>query len=225
MQLDQVVPWGRSFDEYRAMFALSPADLGRRILGCGDGPASFNATLSKQGGQVVSCDPVYQFTADDIRRRIDAVYPDILAKMTQEADRYLWSTIPDVAALGRTRQAAMADFLTDYAGPGALSRYVAASLPALPFADRRFELALCSHYLFLYSDHVDTAGHIAGLQELCRVANEVRVFPLVDLDGNLSRHLQPATEALMEAGLEVTREPVPYRFQKGATDMLVLKRT
>jgi hypothetical protein len=27
--LDQVVPWGRSFEEYRHMFALSGADLQR----------------------------------------------------------------------------------------------------------------------------------------------------------------------------------------------------
>ena len=31
--LDAVVPWGRSFDEYCAMFALSDRDLGLRILG------------------------------------------------------------------------------------------------------------------------------------------------------------------------------------------------
>lgn len=35
--LDKVVPWGRSYDEYVAMFALSSDDLRRRILGCGDG--------------------------------------------------------------------------------------------------------------------------------------------------------------------------------------------
>jgi hypothetical protein len=38
--LDQVVPWGRSFDEYQRMFALTGADLGL-ILGCGDGPAAL----------------------------------------------------------------------------------------------------------------------------------------------------------------------------------------
>ncbi|MCI5142695.1 MAG: SAM-dependent methyltransferase, partial [Candidatus Electrothrix sp. ATG1] len=40
-QLKEIVPWGRSFQEYVAMFALSEDDLGKRILGCGDGPASF----------------------------------------------------------------------------------------------------------------------------------------------------------------------------------------
>ncbi|MEJ2690734.1 MAG: SAM-dependent methyltransferase, partial [Deltaproteobacteria bacterium] len=49
--LEKVVPWGRSFAEYAAMFALSKADLQGRILGCGDGPASFNASLSRQGGR------------------------------------------------------------------------------------------------------------------------------------------------------------------------------
>jgi hypothetical protein len=40
--LDEVVPWGRSFDEYAAMFALEARELSRRILGCADGSASFN---------------------------------------------------------------------------------------------------------------------------------------------------------------------------------------
>ena len=47
--LDQIVPWGRSFDEYVKMFALTEADLEKRILGCGDGPASFNAVMRTKG--------------------------------------------------------------------------------------------------------------------------------------------------------------------------------
>ena len=38
-----IVPWGRSFDEYLDMFNLSENDLVRNIVGVGDGPASFNA--------------------------------------------------------------------------------------------------------------------------------------------------------------------------------------
>ena len=56
--LDKVVPWGRSFDEYQQLFALTPADLERRILGCGDGPAAFNAEATRRGARVVSCDPL-----------------------------------------------------------------------------------------------------------------------------------------------------------------------
>ncbi len=40
-----VVPWGRSYNEYLDMFNLNKSDLGKKILGCGDGPASFNYEL------------------------------------------------------------------------------------------------------------------------------------------------------------------------------------
>jgi hypothetical protein len=33
---NKVIPWGRSFEEYRRMFALADEDLAGRILGCGD---------------------------------------------------------------------------------------------------------------------------------------------------------------------------------------------
>lgn len=63
-ELSRVVPWGRSYAEYVAMFALSDEDLKRRILGCGDGPAALNAGLTGRGGSVVSVDPLYAFSAD-----------------------------------------------------------------------------------------------------------------------------------------------------------------
>ena len=68
--LDQVVPWGRSFDEYRRMFALSENDLRSSILGCADGPASFNAEALSAGYRVVSCDPLYRCNTDQIRERV-----------------------------------------------------------------------------------------------------------------------------------------------------------
>lgn len=78
MELAKVIPWGRSFKEYRAMFSLSDVDIEKTILGCGDGPASFNAELTESGGCIVSVDPVYQFNANDIRARIANVYPEVI---------------------------------------------------------------------------------------------------------------------------------------------------
>jgi hypothetical protein len=49
MKLDEIVPWGRSLAEYQLMFSLTEADLSRDILGCGDGPASFNAEMTDRG--------------------------------------------------------------------------------------------------------------------------------------------------------------------------------
>ena len=36
LKYDEIVPWGRSFDEYVAMFSLTKADLAEGILGCAD---------------------------------------------------------------------------------------------------------------------------------------------------------------------------------------------
>lgn len=47
MKLNEVVPWGRNLEEYKLMFNLSEADLNAKILGCADGPASFNAEMTR----------------------------------------------------------------------------------------------------------------------------------------------------------------------------------
>ena len=223
MELTNVVPWGRSFEEYQAMFGLSGSDLGKRILGCGDGPASFNAQATDLGCQVTSCDPVFEFQADEIRRRIDEVYPEIMTKMQQGAGNYLWDSLSGVEELGEVRMKAMSRFLSDFDAGRLQGRYVSAFLPSLPFPESRFDLALCSHYLFLYSDHVDGAAHLASMRELCRVASEVRVFPVVSLDGEVSKHLDQVMTALSANSIDVSLQPVGYRFQKGATEMLVAK--
>lgn len=223
MELSQAVPWGRSLNEYRKMFSLTKSDLNRKILGCSDGPACFNAELTQSGGKVVSVDPIYQFSAEQIRSRIDEVYPEIIEQMSKNKNDYLWTDIKSIEELGNIRMAAMATFLKDYEAGEKTGRYLNASLPVLPFADKKFDLALCSHFLFLYSDHVSQEQHIASMKELCRVANEVRVYPLLSLNNTRSKHLKPVMSALAENGITASLVPVQYEFQKGATEMLVAK--
>ena len=219
--LSSVVPWGRSFDEYRRMFALTDADLAGRILGCGDGPASFNAEATRRGTQVVSCDPLYQFSAAQIQQRIDETAPEVLEQARRNAHEFVWNeAIPDIDALKRMRMIAMSVFLDDYAQGRASGRYLDASLPSLPFADGAFGLALCSHFLFLYSQQRDEAFHLQSMRELGRVARDVRIFPLLALGGQPSPHLGAAREALTRDGWQTSIERVPYEFQRGGNEML-----
>lgn len=206
------------------MFALSRNDLSKRILGCGDGPASFNAEATEEGIQVTSCDPVYKFGSQEIRRRIEDVHPEIVSRIRQEKDNYIWNSLSSPEQLGEVRMRAMSRFLSDFDAGRWEGRYVSASLPALPFSECEFDLAVCSHYLFLYSEHVDGATHVASMRELCRVASEVRIFPVVALNGERSQHLEPVVQALSAVGVDVSLQPVEYRFQKGATEMLVARR-
>ena len=193
--LDKVVPWGRSFEEYVKMFNLSDDDLKRRILGCGDGPASFNASLTERGGNVVSIDPIYNFNPIQIKNRITETYDVVIEQLRKNKDDYIWDTIPSVEELGRIRMSAMELFLLDYE-TDKNKRYIAGELPILPFENETFDLALSSHFLFLYSEHLSAEFHVLALQEMLRVANEVRVFPIVTLNGAPSPHLNPVIELL-----------------------------
>lgn len=223
MELKNVVPWGRSFEEYREIFSLTDIDLSKRILGCGDGPASFNADLSAIGGKVVSVDPSYCFNVDQFRSRIAEVYDEVMPQMHINKGSYIWKSIPSVEALGEVRLRAMEKFMIDYEIGKSENRYVEGSLPNLEFNDRHFELALCSHYLFLYSEQVSLQTHIDSLVELCRVAEEVRIYPLIALNGEASPHLRGVMSALSDIGKKVSLIDVSYQFQKNATQMLVVK--
>ena len=218
--LEQVVPWGRSFDEYCRMFSLSDDDLARRILGCGDGPASFNAEATRRGAAVISCDPIYRWDATQIRERIAATYDQILDQTRRNADDFVWDSIASVDELGAVRMAAMEQFLDDYGKGKDERRYVPAELPELPFADASFDLALCSHLLFLYCIQLDEAFHHRSVRELCRVAHEVRIFPLLALGGQRSPYVETVAAGIRAAGYEVSIEQVPYEFRRGGNEMM-----
>lgn len=222
--LKKVVPWGRCLDEYRRMFAITELELDKRFLGCADGPASFNAEMSAAGRAVTSCDPLYRYSADQIRERIDATYPQMIEYARKNADVFVWSDqIPDPATLGRHRMQAMERFLSDYKIGRIESRYVAAELPDLPFADRTFDIALCSHFLFLYSEQLTEQFHIDSIRELLRIAGEVRIFPLLELEGAQSRHLDAVLSVLQSNGYRVEIERVGYEFQRGGNQMMWIR--
>jgi hypothetical protein len=226
MQLSDVKPWGRSLYEYRLMFSLSDEDLAGAVLGCGDGPASVNAELHALGpSRYRSVDPIYVFSDAEIESRVHATYDAIVSQVKENIHRYLWNHFPDPDAQGRARLAAMRRFLQDYDAGRAEGRYLAASLPHLPFAEGEFDLCLCSHLLFLYSEQLSLDFHIAALLEQLRVAREVRVFPLYDLACQRSAHLDPVRHALAERGFSSELVRVPHEFQKGANEMLRVVHT
>jgi len=224
MKLNEIVPWGRTLEEYRAMFNLSEADLNLKILGCGDGPASFNVEMTQLGKSVVSIDPVYQFSGEQIEQRVRDTYESIISQVKQNADRYVWKNFRNADELGKARLSAMETFLSDYEPGKAAGRYLYQSLPKLKFDDDQFELCLCSHLLFLYAEHLSLEFHTAAIAELLRVAPEVRIFPLVQLSGEPYPHLEVVLRHLSSQGYSVQVEPVAYEFQKGGNKMLRINR-
>ncbi|HEY5652825.1 MAG TPA: hypothetical protein VIR63_00440 [Pontiella sp.] len=222
--LEKVVPWGRSFEEYVSMFKLSEDDLKGNILGCSDGPASFNSSLTNQGGTVTSLDPIYGLSAEEIQKRIDETYDVVLEQVRNNKEDFVWGKIKTPRELGEIRMQAMSAFLSDFPAGIKAGRYVEGSLPALPFASQQFDLAVCSHFLFLYSEPLSEDFHVESILELCRVAREVRIFPIIEFGSNASRHLDSVISRLKQQNYESLIETVPYAFQKNGNQMLKIRR-
>lgn len=221
--LGGVAPWGRRFDEYEAFLALKNIASGASILDAGGGPSSFAAEAAAQGFDVTASDPIYAISGDDIRRRFDEAAVAMRAGMRLASYRFRWNFYGSEERVHQRRRDALELFLADYGRYGA-RRYVPASLPELPFADNEFALALSSHFLFLYGDELDGALHMAAVRELLRVAREVRIFPLINLDGRPSSHLPVVIRDLERGGFEPELVSVPFEFQIGATQMLRVRK-
>jgi hypothetical protein len=221
--LGGVRPWGRRLSEYRAFFALDDA-LDGPILDVGAGPSSFAAEATAQGISVMAIDPIYRQDAQTIRSGFSATAEAMKAGLERAAYRFVWDYYGSPDAVYRLRQEALDLFLADFENSRDHDRYLAEALPALSFPDRSFRLALCSHLLFLYSEELDLEFHIRSILELLRVADEIRIFPLIALNGEPSRHLGPVVEAMRAHGAIAELAAVPFEFQKGATQMLRLLR-
>jgi len=223
-KLNSIVPWGRNLEEYKTMFSLSNKDLQKKILGCGDGPSSFNAELTARGGEVTSIDPIYEFTKEQLSKRIDEVAVEVMGMVRQYSSNFIWKNIKNPDELERVRMSAMRAFLADYQQGLEQKRYLFEMLPNLSSKDRSFDLALSSHFLFLYSEHLDFEFHLNAILEMLRVADEVRIFPLMTLNNVYSSHLDKVREALNERGYKSEIIQTEYEFQQGGDEMIKVYR-
>jgi len=219
LNLDEVIPLGRCLGEYRKMFSLEPSDLKLAILDCAGGTASFNAEMTRLGNKVISCDPDYQFTAGEIRTHLPE-YHTFINGFELSKDFHTWKYFDSPNHLGEVRRRATEEFLEDFPSGLEQGRYVNASLPDLSrFDNDQFDLALCSHFLFTYSDRFSENFHLQAITEMCRVAKEVRVFPLLDRFGGISEHLNPI-RTILNRSFHVETPVVNYEFQIGGNEML-----
>lgn len=231
MKLEDIVPWGRSKAEYVAMFGLTDEELPGETLDCAGGPSSFNAEATREGLNVVSCDPIYRFSAEDISKRVEETQADVMRNVCENADAFVWTYAGSPAQHVEMRMTAMRRFLGDFPDGFEEGRYVEGGLPELPFEADSFDLALCSHFLFTYSSQLSQEFHLASILDMCRVAKEVRIFPLLTSSvhygsgaGQCSPHVGPVMDELRDCGFEASVVCVPYEFQKGGNEMLRVRR-
>jgi hypothetical protein len=175
----------------------------------------FAAAATARGHRVVACDPHYCFAATEIARRIDETFPVMVAGMVAARDRFVWTDAGSPWEHAAGRMAAMRRFLADLPEGLRVGRYIAEGLPASTLSDGTFDLALASHVLFLPSEQLTFDFHLEAIGEMLRAAGQVRIYPLLDLAGAPSRHLEPVVVELGRRGYMPRIVTVDYEFQLG----------
>lgn len=213
----------RPLSDYQDMFLLSEADLtAGPILDCPGGASPFGAQARARGGTVVSVDPAYQQSREELAARVRHDIEHAAGWTAENSQNFDWAYLGSPVALRRFFQVAADLFLADYSPDG--ERYVAATLPSLPFSDRSFRLALCSHLLFCYPE-LGHEMHLASLLELMRVAqHEVRVYPLVDSTGAAYPKLDELRAELGERGIETEIRTAACAYVTGGDQLLICRR-
>ncbi len=207
------------------MFSLVEGDLCGRILDCPGGASSFTVEASDLGAHVIAVDPVYAMSTSALQEQASTQPARGSAHTAAGSDRYVWDFYGNLEGHRQVRKESAALFAHDFEVHR--ERYMPASLPVLPFGDRQFDLVLSSHFLFTYADRLDWSFHYQSLVELNRVCRgEVRVFPLLDQGGHsLDRMCSVVMTSLSRHGTETEIRDVPYEFQRGGNQMLVLRRS
>lgn len=221
-EIDDFAFIGRTFEEYGRMFDLRVDELrGKTVLDCPGGPCSFVAEARERCVDATGADDLYDRSPATLARRCVEDIDRAMASLDGVQDLYRWDFYGGVDGLEEYRQDAASRFLLDYSRAG--KRYVRGRLPHLPFPDGSFDLALSGHLLFLYDDRLSREFHVETVYELLRVSDQLRVFPLHGFDGDRSGVVEPVVDALSSDGHAVEFREVPFEFQRGANEMLVVE--
>lgn len=179
--------------------------------------------MNATGGNVTAVDPVYERPSDEVAAMVGAEVARGSAWTVANIDRYRWDFYGDPDGHRRVRTDSARIFGADIVANSA--KYQSGALPELPFAEDAFDLVLCSHLLFTYSDRLDREFHRLAIVEMARVGRQVRIYPLVHQSGSDERDLvADLVTMLPPRGLRASTVPVSYEFQRGAGEMLVVSR-
>lgn len=218
--MGKLVIWGHTVADYREMFNLSDADLKGKILEFGCGPSAFNQEMHAKKGTCISCDPLFALDKATLKTKASLIFADMGESLQLEQHKFDFSHYANLTQFIQQRHEGMLRFFDDYQEGKKQKRYIPATDIHLPFDDFSFDLALSSHYLFADLDDQDAAFHLAVIKQLARVAKEVRIFPLINRNGQPSAFLGEVLLGLQEANYGVEVRSCAYHLQANGNAML-----
>ena len=223
---DRVAICGRTLQEYEQFFGLGFQDWrGARILDCPGGTSSLVAERARYGLDVIAADPIYASPKEDLQAQARADIDHVVERVQAVPDLFTWQFCPTIEELRRRRETALEQFIGDYQPSPESARYVAASLPKLPFGGREFDLVLSGHLLFNYDDRLDYTFHRDSILELARVSrSEVRLFPVRGRARKPYAEMDRLLTELRAHGLAPEVRRIDYEFMRGWNEILIINK-
>lgn len=199
------VLWGHRVFEYQEMFDVSEETLKDKILEYGCGPSAINAELHPENTHIVSVDPLFSLEKKALLEDATKLFDERVEQVLKDPTQFDVDSYGGMDAFLEQRREGMQLFFEDYEAGSHEKRYQALTDGSLPFDNFSFDLALSSHYLFASPEDQSITFHLKAIEDLARVAREVRIFPLIEREGEPSLLLGPVLLGLQQAnyGVEV----------------------
>jgi hypothetical protein len=214
-----VTGWVYNFSDYRQMFDLVEKELKKKVLDFPGSLSSFNAEMHVKHHKVITRDLFPSLDIQQVKKEAERIVQQNELLLTKNKHRLKDASDLFISKIFENWHNSKELFLNDYEMAKREGRYLKIELLEFPFADHQFDIALCSDLLF----HTQArSGYSAEkfLSELCRVALEVRAFPLLDETGAISQELGPILQVLQLNNFGVEIRAVTYEEQKGHNAML-----
>ena len=223
--LNDTAFFGRPYEELLRCFGFTECELiGRRVLDCPAGPDSFVAEGLKRGICASGVDPMYYRSPDAIARLARADFSDIYRRIRESPERFSSRTYATIEESESVRSDSLEVFLDHYLKTYPNGCYVVAALPDLPFKNDSFDISICGHFFFIYAQLFDEGFHRKAVRELARVTHsEIRIHPLVGMDGERHAFVDSVRKELVLAGMETEIIEVDHEFFKGTNQTLVAR--
>lgn len=191
-----------NFKDYQAIFDLNGLSHERRLLTFPAGLSSVTAEAQQQGYHLLSADPYYDLDQHEMSKRVDQV---IQALTESESCAELVKQWTENAHI----------FLSDY-NKDKQNYYRWVELPTFPFKDFEFDLLLSTDFIF----HRAIKKPEKILMEFCRVASEIRLYPLLNEKDEIPSNLGEVMMLLQKENYGVEVREVPYHGPKKKGAML-----
>ncbi len=204
--------WIYNLDDYKKVFALSDADLQKTIVDFPGYFSSVNAEVTALGGKIISVDPLYHLSPQEMEAKVRESLKNGQRDLQKNSNILVSNHDNSIDQITDKWRENAEKFLLDYSIGKQQGRYL--TYEELP-KEKLNDLLLAADFLFKNAEN-----NIEKIMEqLCRLAVEVRIFPLSEVE-QISSQLGPLMLVFQNRNFGVEVRAISYPLRADGQAML-----